>query len=94
MGDRERRDDAMPAADDPSTLPSIHYGMTAEEAAAAINHWGEQYGVTAQAQYGNMSELEGYLKQGREVMIVVDAQQIWHEPGQPDPGSPPTTTSW
>jgi hypothetical protein len=78
----------MPAADDPSTLPSIHYGMTAEEAAAAINHWGEQYGVTAEAQYGNMSDLEGYLKQGREVMIFIDAQRIWHESGQSDPGSP------
>jgi Peptidase_C39 like family len=76
--------DMSPLGDDSPAIPSIHVGMDAAEAAAAINALGAQYGVTAEVKYGNMNELEAYLKQGREVMVGVDAQQLWHEPGQPD----------
>jgi hypothetical protein len=76
----------LPKADDPSSIPSLHYGMLPEQAAQAITQLGEQYGITAEVKQGNMGDLEGYLKQGREVMIEVDAQRLWHEPGQSDPG--------
>jgi predicted double-glycine peptidase len=36
---------------------------------------------------GSLSDLEGYLAQGREVMIELDDQRIWHQPGTPDSGA-------
>jgi hypothetical protein len=74
-----------PLGEDPAGTPSIPVGMDANEAAAAINALGAQYGVTADVKYGNMDELGTYLKEGRKVMVAVDAQQLWHEPGQADP---------
>ncbi len=77
----------LPSADDPSSIPSIHYGMLPQQAANAVNALAQQYGITAEIKTGNMGDLENYLKQGREVMIELDDQRIWHQPGVADSGS-------
>jgi hypothetical protein len=67
----------------PPTTPdmaSIGIGMTAAGAAATISHFGAAYGVKAELiENGTVGDLEGYLAQGREVMIGIDATRIWHD---------------
>jgi len=67
--------------------PTIGVGMSPIEAAAAIDHFGAAYGVKAEViENGSLGDLEGYLAQGREVMISIDATRIWHD--GPDAGEP------
>jgi len=76
-----------PLAPTTPDLPSIGVGMNPAEAAATINHFGGQYGIRAEViENGNLTDLEGYLAQGREVMIAIDATRIWHD--GPDAGQP------
>lgn len=77
----------LPSADDPSSIPSIHYGMLPQQAANAVNALAQQYGISAEIKTGNMGDLENYLKQGREVMIELDDQRIWHQQGVSDSDS-------
>ena len=65
----------LPKSMDPAGEPSLHYGMLPDQAANALNALGSQYGITAEIKSGNMNDLEGYLKQGREVMIELDDQR-------------------
>jgi hypothetical protein len=77
----------MSKADEPASGPSIHYGMTPTQVAATVSAFGQQYGVTATATQGDMNQLDSYLSQGREVIIFIDANTIWHD-GPADPGAP------
>jgi uncharacterized protein YvpB len=80
--------DVGPIAPTTPDLPTLGVGMNAPEAAAAISHFGAAYGVKAEViEGGTVGDLEGYLAQGREVMIGIDATRIWHDgsdAGQPN----------
>jgi len=82
--DHDEMTHLTPAEDSPAGVPSIHYGMLPEQAVATINEMGGEYGISAKIEEGNMSDLEGYLKGGREVMIELDDQRIWHQAGVKD----------
>jgi hypothetical protein len=73
-----------PSEDSPAGTPSLHYGMLPQQAADTINALGEQYGIEATLQQGDMSDLESALSSGHEVMIEIDDEKIWHEQGVPD----------
>lgn len=79
--------DVGPLAPSTPDMPSIGVGLNPTEAAAAIDHFGAPYGIKAEViENGNLGDLEGYLAQGREVMIGIDATRIWHD--GPDAGQP------
>jgi hypothetical protein len=78
----------LPAAMDSPGMPSLHYGMLPEQAAATLNALGSQYGISANYEQGNMGDLEGALKNGHEVMIELDDQKIWHQAGVQDSDQP------
>jgi hypothetical protein len=76
----------LPPQDDPAGIPSIHYGMLPQQAVDALNSMGSEYGFSAKLEQGNLHDLENFLKGGREVMIELDDQRIWHQPGVSDTG--------
>jgi hypothetical protein len=79
--------DVGPLAPTTPDMPSIGVGMNPAEAAATISHFGAAYGIRAEViENGNLTDLEGYLAEGREVMIGIDATRIWHD--GPDAGEP------
>jgi hypothetical protein len=73
-----------PQDDSPAGVPSLHYGMLPSQAADAMNALGSQYGISAKLESGNIGDLEGSLRSGHEVMIELDDQRIWHQPGVTD----------
>jgi hypothetical protein len=73
-----------PQDDSPPGEPSLHYGMLPSQAADALNAIGGQYGISAHLEQGNLGDLETSLKDGHEVMIELDDQRIWHQPGVAD----------
>jgi hypothetical protein len=43
----------------------------------------ESYGVDVSIEYGDMEALEGYLDEGRDIIVAVDAYEIWGEGDAP-----------
>jgi predicted double-glycine peptidase len=76
----------LPPQDDPSGIPSLHYGMLPQQAVDTLNAVGNDHGFSATLQQGDIHDLENTLKNGGEIMVEVDDQRLWHEPGQPDSG--------
>jgi hypothetical protein len=74
----------LPAQDDPAGEPSLHYGMLPQQATDALNALGSEHGISAKLESGNLGDLESSLKDGKEVMIELDDQRIWHQPGVAD----------
>lgn len=60
---------------DPISPVDLGYGMTPDHAAEVLN----QLGVPATLETSNLDQLAYYLHQGREVMLFVNAEDIWHE---------------
>jgi uncharacterized protein YvpB len=64
----------------------LGYGMTPAQISEVLDH----YGVPSQTETGgNLETLEGYLQSGHQVVLSVDAYQLWHDvPAGQDPDKP------
>ncbi len=54
--------------------PGNWLGMTAEGAVDLL----QSYGITADVEYGSLDTLRQYLDEGREIVLMVDADEIWY----------------
>jgi hypothetical protein len=61
----------------------LGYGMTPGQISAVLDHYGVQ---SEEHSGGNLHTLEGYLAGGHQVVLSVDAYQLWHNvPADQDP---------
>jgi hypothetical protein len=54
--------------------PGNWLGMTAEGAVALIR----SYGLDAEVEYGSVDTLRDFLDEGRDIILMVDADEIWY----------------
>jgi hypothetical protein len=66
--------------------PGLWEGMSLEDGAAALEH----YGIDAHVEHGNVSSLDRYLEEGRSIILSVDADEL---AGQDDDSSPAERTA-
>ncbi|MEJ7651129.1 MAG: hypothetical protein WKF57_19115 [Nakamurella sp.] len=61
-------------------LSEANGGMFPDGIVAVLEH----YGVPAHLETGSMDTLDGYLDEGRAVILAVDASEYWNDPDVPD----------
>lgn len=86
-GSEVSEDAAVDAATDLDLLygePGAWIGMTSYGTVDLLAH----FGVDADVEFGEVDDLNEYLDEGRNIIVSVDASEIWYSDGQTyDPGN-------
>lgn len=86
-GSEVSEDTAVDAATDLDLLygePGAWIGMTSYGTVELLAH----FGIDADVEFGELDDLTGYLDEGHNIIVSVDASEIWYDDGQTyDPGN-------